>query len=232
MSTVPMSNNNNELTLSAPLSGPVLALGNVPDEVFASGAMGDGLAIDPLNDCLYAPCDGEIIQVARTGHALTIRAQNGAELLMHVGIDTVELNGEGFTLLVKNGARVSKSLVSLIILTNSERFELTPLALHSVKRGEPLARVTLRSGVALQTAVDNSIAQASASVRITHRGGLHARPAALIRKTAQAFSSQTQLHFAGKSAACDSLIGLLGLGIGEGDEVRVTSGGKDCAAAV
>lgn len=53
-----MSNNNNELTLSAPLSGPVLALGEVPDEVFASGAMGDGIAIDPLNDCLHAPCDG------------------------------------------------------------------------------------------------------------------------------------------------------------------------------
>ncbi|MGY2964285.1 phosphoenolpyruvate-protein phosphotransferase [Pseudomonas sp. TE36184] len=244
-----MSNNNNALTLGAPLSGPVLALGNVPDEVFASGAMGDGLAIDPLNDSLYAPCDGEIIHVARTGHALTLRAQNGAELLMHVGIDTVALNGEGFALLVKNGAQVSKgqaliqfdldriarqckSLVSLIILTNSERFELTPLPLRSVKHGEPLARVALRSGAALQTAVDNSVAQASANVRITHRGGLHARPAALIRKTAQAFSSQTQLHFAGKSAACDSLIGLMGLGIGEGDEVRVTCRGKDCAAAL
>ena len=138
MSTVPMSYNNNELTLSAPLSGPVLALGNVPDEVFASGAMGDGIAIDPLNDCLHAPCDGVIIHVARTGHALTIRADNGAEVLMHVGIDTVELNGEGFALLVKDGARVRegqalvqfdldriarqcKSLVSLIILTNGER---------------------------------------------------------------------------------------------------------------
>ena len=65
-----MPNNNNPLTLSAPLSGPVLALNRVPDEVFASGAMGDGLAIDPLNDCLHAPCDGVIIHVARTGHAL------------------------------------------------------------------------------------------------------------------------------------------------------------------
>lgn len=132
-----MPNNNNPLTLSAPLSGPVLALNRVPDEVFASGAMGDGLAIDPLNDCLQAPCDGVIIHVARTGHALTLRADNGAEVLMHIGIDTVELNGEGFALLVKEGARVSqgqalvqfdldriarqcKSLVSLIILTNSE----------------------------------------------------------------------------------------------------------------
>ncbi|MCR4537481.1 phosphoenolpyruvate--protein phosphotransferase [Pseudomonas sp. 18.1.10] len=244
-----MSYNNNELTLSAPLSGPVLALGNVPDEVFASGAMGDGIAIDPLNDCLHAPCDGVIIHVARTGHALTIRADNGAEVLMHVGIDTVELNGEGFALLVKDGARVRegqalvqfdldriarqcKSLVSLFILTNGEHFELRSVAGNTVKVGEPLLQIVARSAAALQASVDNSTAEASARVRITHRGGLHARPAALIRKTAQGFSSQAQLHFAGKSAACDSLIGLLGLGIGEGDEVRVTCRGKDCEAAL
>ncbi|MGN7440022.1 phosphoenolpyruvate--protein phosphotransferase [Pseudomonas lactis] len=244
-----MPNNNNPLTLSAPLSGPVLALNRVPDEVFASGAMGDGLAIDPLNDCLQAPCDGVIIHVARTGHALTLRADNGAEVLMHIGIDTVELNGEGFALLVKEGTRVSqgqalvqfdldriarqcKSLVSLIILTNSERFALTPLAVKSVKAGEPLMQLAPRSGTAVQAAVDNSSAEASASVRITHRGGLHARPAALVRKTAQVFSSQSQLHSGDKSAPCDSLIGLMGLGIGEGDEVRVTCRGADCEAAL
>ena len=244
-----MPNNNNPLTLSAPLSGPVLALNRVPDEVFASGAMGDGLAIDPLNDCLHAPCDGVIIHVARTGHALTIRADNGAEVLMHVGIDTVELNGEGFALLVKEGARVSegqplvqfdldriarqcKSLVSLIILTNSERFELQPIAGKTVKVGDALMRIAVRTSAPVNTAVDNSDAQVSATVRITHRGGLHARPAALIRKTAQGFSSQSQLHFGDKTAACDSLIGLMGLGIGEGDEVRVSCRGKDGEAAL
>ncbi|EPL13032.1 phosphoenolpyruvate--protein phosphotransferase [Pseudomonas sp. CF150] len=244
-----MPNNNNPLTLSAPLSGPVLALNRVPDEVFASGAMGDGIAIDPLNDCLQAPCDGVIIHVARTGHALTIRADNGAEVLMHVGIDTVELNGEGFVLLVKEGARVSegqplvqfdldriarqcKSLVSLIILTNSERFELQPIAGKTVKVGDALMRIAVRTSAPVNTAVDNSDAQVSATVRITHRGGLHARPAALIRKTAQGFSSQSQLHLGDKTAACDSLIGLMGLGIGEGDEVRVSCRGKDGEAAL
>ncbi|WP_053135579.1 phosphoenolpyruvate--protein phosphotransferase [Pseudomonas sp. MIACH] len=244
-----MSYNNNELTLNAPLSGPLLALGDVPDDVFASGAMGDGIAIDPLNDCLYAPCDGEIIHVARTGHALTIRAGNGAEVLMHVGIDTVELNGQGFALLVKQGARVSqgqalvqfdldriarqcKSLVSLIILTNGERFELRSVAATRINVGEPLLHIVARSTAPLQTAVDHSVSEARARVRITHRGGLHARPAALVRKTAQGFSSQAQLHFAGQSAACDSLIGLMGLGIGEGDEVHVSCRGNDCEAAL
>lgn len=244
-----MPNNNNELTLNAPLSGPLLALGNVPDDVFASGALGDGMAIDPLNDCLHAPCDGVVIHVARTGHALTIRADNGAEMLLHIGIDTVELNGEGFALLVKEGARVSngqalvrfdldriarqcKSLVSLIILTNGEHFELRPLAAKNVTHGDPLVQVVPRANAAQQTAVDNAVAETSASVRVTHRGGLHARPAALIRKTAQGFSSQAQVHFGARSAACDSLIGLMGLGIGEGDEVRVTCRGKDAEAAL
>ncbi|MBN2992801.1 HPr family phosphocarrier protein, partial [Pseudomonas cedrina subsp. fulgida] len=243
-----MSNNNN-VTLSAPLSGPILTLGEVPDEVFASGAMGDGIAIDPLNDCLHAPCDGVIIHVARTAHALTLRADNGAEVLMHVGIDTVELDGEGFTLLVKDGARVSKgqplvrfdldriarqckSLVSLIILTNGERFELQAIAGQTVKLGEPLLQIVARSAASAQASVDNSTQEASAQVRITHRGGLHARPAALIRKTAQGFSSQAQLHVGDKSASCDSLIGLMGLGIGEGDEVRVSCRGKDADAAL
>ncbi|NMX65718.1 glucose PTS transporter subunit IIA, partial [Pseudomonas sp. WS 5079] len=222
-----MPDNNNDLTLSAPLSGPVLTLGNVPDDVFASGAMGDGIAIDPLNNCLHAPCAGVVIHVARTGHALTIRADNGAEVLLHVGIDTVQLNGEGFALLVKQGARVSngqplvrfdldriarqcKSLVSLIILTNGEQFELRPVAVNTVKVGDALLRIVARQPAAVQCVSDNSQAHASASVRITHRGGLHARPAALVRKTAQGFSSQSQLHFAGKSASCASLIGLMG----------------------
>ena len=133
--------NNKKLTLSAPLSGPVIKLAQVPDEVFSSGVMGDGIAIDPLNDCLYAPCDGVIVHVAKTAHALTLRADNGAEVLLHVGLDTFDLQGEGFQLLVENGAQVSNgqpllrfdpdyiaqrctSLISLLVLTNGDLFEL------------------------------------------------------------------------------------------------------------
>ena len=160
-----MHNNNKELTLSAPLSGPVLTLAKVPDAVFASGAMGDGIAIDPLNDTLYSPCAGVIIHVARTGHALTVRADNGAEILLHLGLDTVELNGEGFSMLVKEGTRVSKgqpllrydldkvgqqckSLVSLLILTNSQDFQVRPITLKAVKVGEPLLHIVARNGAA------------------------------------------------------------------------------------
>jgi phosphoenolpyruvate-protein phosphotransferase len=244
-----MYNNNKELTLSAPLSGPVLTLAKVPDPVFASGAMGDGIAIDPLNDTLHAPCAGVVVHVARTGHAVTLRADNGAELLLHLGLDTVELQGEGFSMLVKEGARVSngqpllrydldkvaqqcKSLVSLMILTNSQDFQARPITLKSVKVGDPLLHIIRRQGSGPQAEGDLSGEECVGHVRVAHRGGLHARPAALIRQTAQGFKSKSQLHFAGKSATCNSLIGLMGLAIGEQDDVQVSCQGPDAEAAL
>ncbi|MBK5525550.1 phosphoenolpyruvate--protein phosphotransferase [Pseudomonas sp. TH06] len=243
-----MHNNNKELTLSAPLSGPVLTLAKVPDAVFASGAMGDGIAIDPINDTLYSPCAGVIIHVARTGHALTVRADNGAEILLHLGLDTVELNGEGFSMLVKEGLRVSKgqpllrydldkvgqqckSLVSLLILTNSQDFQVRPITLKAVKVGEPLLHIVARNSSAANVE-ELGGPEVHGHVLVAHRGGLHARPAALIRQTAQGFKSQSQLHFAGKSAPCNSLIGLMGLAIGEQDEVQVSCQGSDAEAAL
>ncbi|MGA5586827.1 phosphoenolpyruvate--protein phosphotransferase [Pseudomonas siliginis] len=243
-----MPDNNKELTLSAPLSGPVLTLANVPDAVFASGAMGDGIAIDPLNDTLYSPCAGVVIHVARSSHAVTVRADNGAEILLHLGLDTVELNGEGFAMLVKESDRVSlgqpllrydldkvgqhcKSLVSLLILTNSADFQVRPITLKTVKVGEPLLHIIARNVVAANTDTSGG-PEVRGQVRVAHRGGLHARPAALIRQTAQGFSSHSQLHFNGKSAPCNSLIGLMGLAIGEQDEVQVSCQGPDADAAL
>ncbi|WP_025112175.1 phosphoenolpyruvate--protein phosphotransferase [Pseudomonas sp. H1h] len=243
-----MHNNNKELTLSAPLSGPVLTLAKVPDAVFASGAMGDGIAIDPINDTLYSPCAGVIIHVARTGHALTVRADNGAEILLHLGLDTVELNGEGFSMLVKEGGRVSKgqpllrydldkvgrqckSLVSLLILTNSQDFQVRPITLKAVKVGDPLLHIVARNSAAANAEMPGG-PEVHGHVLVAHRGGLHARPAALIRQTAQGFKSQSQLHFAGKSAPCNSLIGLMGLAVGEQDEVQVSCQGPDAEAAL
>jgi multiphosphoryl transfer protein len=244
-----MPNNNKELTLSAPLSGPVLTLANVPDAVFASGAMGDGIAIDPLNDTLYAPCDGEVIHVARTGHAVTLRADNGAELLLHLGLDTVELQGEGFSMLVKEGARVSngqallrydvdsvaqrcKSLVSLLILTNGEHFQARPITLKGVKVGEPLLHIVSQKPSETRDDEPDVGIEVFGQIRIAHRGGLHARPAALVRQAAQGFKSRSHLHFGGRSASCDSVMGMMGLAITEQAEVHVSCRGSDAEAAL
>ncbi len=177
-----------------------------------------------------------------------MRADNGAEILLHLGLDTVELNGEGFSMLVKQGTRVDKgqpllrydldkvgqqckSLVSLLILTNSQDFQVRPITLKAVKVGEPLLHIIARTSTAANAEVLGGPAVQGLAL-VAHRGGLHARPAALIRQTAQGFKSQSQLHFAGQSAPCNSLIGLMGLGIGEQDEVQVSCQGPDAEAAL
>jgi len=84
------------LTVVAPLAGWSTPLDEAPDEVFAARLLGDGVAIDPTEGTLYAPCDGEIVLLPASRHAVTLRTASGCQLLLHVGIDTVALGGEGF----------------------------------------------------------------------------------------------------------------------------------------
>jgi beta-glucoside PTS system EIICBA component len=97
-----------EDTIHAPLSGKLMALETVPDEVFSSGAMGMGLAIEPNENKVYAPFDGKVVMIAPTKHAIGLQSDNGVEVLIHVGLDTVKLDGEPFTLRVKEGDRVKQ----------------------------------------------------------------------------------------------------------------------------
>src|SRR5690625_2609793 len=92
----------------APLTGKVVPLEQVPDEVFSQKMMGDGLAIEPTDNQLVSPVDGEIVDVFKTKHAISFRGENGAELLIHMGLDTVQLDGKGFTITVENGQKVKK----------------------------------------------------------------------------------------------------------------------------
>lgn len=125
--------------LKSPLSGKVLPLSDVPDKVFSSGAMGKGLAIDPEKGELIAPADGEITTIFPTGHAVGLTTKDGIEILMHIGMDTVELEGQGFETFVKQGDKVKAgdllvrfdieaikaagySVITPIVITNTEHF--------------------------------------------------------------------------------------------------------------
>lgn len=94
--------------LVSPLKGDVIALSEVKDEAFSTGALGQGLAIIPSEGKLYAPCDGEITTFFPTGHAIGITTEKGAEILMHVGMDTVKLDGDGFAPKKQQGDKVKK----------------------------------------------------------------------------------------------------------------------------
>lgn len=99
------------LELVAPASGDMLSLDNVPDEVFSSRAMGDGFAIEVSDSIIYAPVSGEIISVFPTKHAIAIHDNFGNEILVHIGLDTVNLEGEGFRLLVEAGDKIEQGQV-------------------------------------------------------------------------------------------------------------------------
>ena len=94
--------------MKAVVSGKVIDITSVPDEMFAKKMMGDGVAIEPAEGKVYAPADGEITTFFPTGHAIGITTSNGAELLIHIGMNTVDLNGKGFTPKKAQGDKVKK----------------------------------------------------------------------------------------------------------------------------
>ncbi|MFL0267434.1 PTS sugar transporter subunit IIA [Candidatus Clostridium radicumherbarum] len=99
-------NSTKEVNLVAPVSGKTIDLSKVPDPVFSERLAGDGIAIEPTGDIIVAPCDGELTLVFKTLHAFGLTLENGVELLVHIGIDTVSLNGEGFQQLAEAGTKV------------------------------------------------------------------------------------------------------------------------------
>ncbi|MCI4129551.1 PTS sugar transporter subunit IIA [Bacillus haynesii] len=95
-----------EIALYAPVTGKKIPLEEVPDTVFSSKMMGDGIAFDFDGDTVYAPYDGKISMIANTLHAFGMKLDNGAEVLIHIGLDTVNLNGNGFKKMVEQGSKV------------------------------------------------------------------------------------------------------------------------------
>lgn len=142
------------LNFVAPVDGEVIDLSKVPDQVFSEKMAGDGVAINPTGNTVCAPADGELSLVFKTKHAFAMTLENGVELLVHIGIDTVELNGEGFEQLVEAGTKVKagepiikfdaefikskgKPLTTPVLITNHEAVisEINPNIGATVKAG-------------------------------------------------------------------------------------------------
>lgn len=148
-----------EEILFSPLSGNVVTLENVNDPVFSSGAMGKGLAIKPSEGVVYAPADAEVTIAFETGHAYGLKTASGAEILIHIGIDTVSMNGNGFEKLVAAGDKVKAGTpiakfdvakiaeaglddTTMVIVTNTADFaEVSPLAEGTIAHGDNFMKV-------------------------------------------------------------------------------------------
>ena len=233
--------------ISSPLAGWVTALDDVPDPVFAERMLGDGVAVDPVDGRLVAPGDGVVRTIHPAGHAVTLDLDAGPVLLIHVGLDTIGLGGEGFTPAVKDGQRVAqgdvliefdldllarkaRSVVTPVIVTNAEQFRVASFAATGpIETGQPLFSAEATNGVSAAEAAQATI---SRSLRLVLAHGLHARPAARIAKLAGDYDAQLELVTEdGRAASARSPVAILGLGLRHGDRLTLRGGGVQAEAA-
>jgi len=239
------------LIIRAPFAGWCVPLAQIPDAAFAQGLLGDGVGLDPTGNQVHSPCDGEVVSIATSRHALALRATNGAEILVHVGVDTVGLAGEGFDVHVRRGDRVragdllltfdldlvarkAPSLMTPVIVTNVDRFRVLRANIgRMVASGDALFEVEqFAAGEAAQVAAPASAPVVSESLVVVHAHGIHARPAAVIARIAKTLPYEIALRARGRSARARSTVALMSLGIRGGDEVVIVGFEPAAAAGV
>ncbi len=244
------------LQLLAPLAGWVLPLAEVPDPVFAGALAGDGVAIDPTGETLHAPCDGSVLLMANNRHALTLRSRAG-DVLIHVGIDTVQLAGEGFELCVGHGEQVvaGQTLLrfDLDLIARRAPSAITPVLLAGMQPGRiarrhdagriavgdflmaapivPASASTHSSTGAARAATGNAAASVR-RFRVPFDHGLHARPAAQVAAALAGLQVEVRLQAHGKEANAHSTIALMALGVRRGETVTAIVDGRDTHAAL
>jgi phosphocarrier protein FPr/phosphocarrier protein len=237
------------LTIASPLAGWVTPLAEVPDPVFAEKMLGDGIAIDPVEGRLVAPGAGVVLSVHPAGHAVTLQLDSGPVLLMHIGLETVGLGGEGFAPKVAEGqrvaagellvefdldrlARTAKSLITPVIVTNGDAFAVEdPVSDRAVAVGETVMRFRSPGGAIAATELAAATASRTLDLPLAH--GLHARPAARIAQLAASYSGTIEIVApSGRAASARSAVAMLALALPHGAAVTVRGSDGDGVAAV
>jgi phosphoenolpyruvate-protein phosphotransferase len=232
------------LRILAPFAGWCLPLAQVPDEVFAQRMAGDGVAVDPVENTLHAPCDGRLVPMKDARHALTLRTDSGVEVLLHVGIDTVALKGEGFERLAQpdRDVRAGDPLLrfDLDFIARRAKSAATPIVIAAggnvvrrvegrrVSTGDLLFEV--ETAAVLDSAASGRQSKRLFSVPFDH--GLHVRPAALVAAALRPFESQVHLSLDGRRANARSSVAMMALGAQRGDRVEALAVGPDAEAAL
>jgi phosphoenolpyruvate-protein phosphotransferase len=237
------------LQLLAPLSGVLIALEQVPDPVFSGRVIGDGLCIDPTSSTLCAPLAGVISNVQASGHAVSITDDNGVQVLMHIGLDTVNLGGQGFTHLVEEGQRVvagqaliqfdadyiarhARSLMTLMLVVSAEPFTWLVASSGQVESGQPLLEIASTQALSEETVASEGQAVFSQPLKLPNPNGLHARPAAVFAQAAKDFTAKIYLHKQQAQANAKSLVAIMALQTAFNDSVQLSAVGEDADAAI
>lgn len=237
------------IEIGSPLAGWATPLDAVPDPVFADRMLGDGIAIDPVDGQLVAPGNGTIITVHPAGHAVTIALDSGPELLIHIGLDTVALGGEGFSPHILQGqrvaagdplvtidlaqlARTARSLVTPVIVTNGDAFRIVERADEgSIASGAPL--LTIEPVTAIESVPVATGPDAERTLRLPLANGLHARPAARIAKLAAEHQATVEIVTPdGRAVSARSAVAMLGLALEHGAALTLRATGPDAERAL
>jgi len=236
-------------TIASPLAGWATSLSDVPDPVFAEKMLGDGIAIDPVEGRLVAPGAGVVVSVHPAGHAVTLDLDAGPVLLMHIGLETVGLGGEGFAPKVVDGqrvaagdllvefdldrlARTAKSLITPVIVTNGDAFAVEDLVSgRAVAAGEPVMRFRALGDTAATTETAAPTISRTLDLPLAH--GLHARPAARIAQLAASRAGTIEIVApSGRAASARSAVAMLALALPHGAAITVRGSDGDGVAAV
>jgi phosphocarrier protein FPr/phosphocarrier protein len=227
----------------------MVPLDSVPDPVFAQKMVGDGVSIDPTSDELLAPLPGKVTQLHKSSHAVTITGDNGLQVLLHIGLDTVLLRGEGFMPLVNEGDTVAagtplirfdtvavgakaSSLLTQMVIANGELVTRYVPAKGLVNAGIDTALyVDLVGSVADKETAGATGAILSGEITLPNPAGLHARPAAVVAVEAKKFTSEIRLLRGSDNVNAKSVVAIMGLATTFGDKLRVEARGPDAAEA-
>ena len=244
-----------QVTLIAPLSGVLVPIERVPDPVFAEKMVGEGLSIDPTSNVLLAPVDGEVTLIHPSFHAVTVRHASGLEVLLHIGLDTVSMRGEGFEPQVALGTAVklgdplirfdmdkiateAKSLLTQVVISNSDVLGAFAVETGVVVAGrDPVAVASVGAVAADDTTAGEAVAAAaeratSEAVLVLNPTGLHARPAAMLAGLAKKHEGAVRLQRGTEQVNAKSLVAVMGLSVAKGDKVQVIATGPGARAAV
>ena len=237
------------LLLRAPISGILVPLERVPDPVFAQRIVGEGIAIEPVSSLLVAPCDGTVAHVHATGHAVTLTTPDGVEVLLHIGLDTVHLRGQGFRPRVAAGQTVAcgaplvefdagdvvahaKRLLTTMVVTTRDRVIVALAVEGAVTAGvDVLLEARERRPATPSSGCDPSPAM-SAPIRVPLAGGLHARPASRLAAAARGVESHVWVERSGERADARDVVELMSLDVRAGDVVRIGASGPDAEHAI
>lgn len=214
-----------ESQIVAPVAGELVPMAEIPDATFAQGILGQCFGVKPANGQICAPVNGVVTTVAETGHAVSLQSDNGQEVLVHIGIDTVKLAGKGFEVKVKAGQKVTAGdLLVDVDLDCVSKAGYNPMVITILLDAEVEDESIEQTTVAFD---GNSFTYV-----VTDPVGIHARPAGDLVSLVKGLDCKVQVCCGDKAADCKSVIQLMKLGVAKGNELKIMAEGRDAGKAL